>query len=95
MIGYSYFTFSNINWRSLPYGLSLISPPRITKDFTCDNAKTILSKSSAFYIRWESNFDKKEKSCWWHIIKEAKSGTDIYSYSSKTRNQVRRGLKNF
>ncbi len=95
MIGYSYFTFSNINWRSLPYGLSLISPPRITKDFTCDNAKTILSKSSAFYIRWESNFDKKEQSCWWHIIKEAKSGTDLYSYSSKTRNQVRRGLKNF
>ncbi len=32
---------------------------------------------------------------WWHVIKDSSSGIELSSYSSKTRNQIRRGLKNF
>ena len=46
----------------------------------------------AFYIRWDSDFDKTDNPIYYHVIKDG--GCAIESLPPKTRNQIRRCLKN-
>lgn len=46
----------------------------------------------AFYIRWDSDFDNTDNPNYYHVIKDG--GCAIESLPPKTRNQIRRCLKN-
>lgn len=46
----------------------------------------------AFYIRWDSDFDKAQNPNYYHVIKDR--DCSIESLPSKTRNMIRRCLKN-
>ncbi|MEC9209223.1 MAG: hypothetical protein VX762_02225 [Bacteroidota bacterium] len=78
------------NWRK--YNGALISnfPPH--KDVDTQNLISKIKDSKALFARWVSDFDCKEEMPFWYIIKD--NNTDIESYSSNTRNQIRKGIKN-
>jgi hypothetical protein len=83
-------------WRTLPYGMSLLSPPcSFVSSRLTSPAKLLSTRSGVLFVRWEDKFDQLKVSPWWHVIKDSSSGFELSSYSSKTRNQIRRGLKSF
>lgn len=45
------------------------------------------------FARQSYDFDAKQETDWWYIVKDRKE--DISDYSSNHRNQVKKGLKNF
>lgn len=97
MFGYSYYKYVSLHWRSLPYGLALLSPPSKAANVS----ETLLRYSilrqidSCLYIRFEKNFDKLLNSPWWHVIKDDSTTVELESFGSKIRSQIRRGLKNY
>jgi len=96
MIGYKYISFGDCVWRSLPYGLSLLSPPcSFASSRLTSPAKLLSTRSGVLFVRWEDKFDQLKVSPWWHIIKDSSSGIELSSYSSNTRSKIRRGLRNF
>lgn len=54
--------------------------------------KELHSLSGAKLIRWISEWDSNFKSEYWYIIRDSYNG--MSDYSSNTRNQIRKGLKN-
>ena len=57
------------------------------------DAKRLLKLRKAMLIRWDEAFDSDENNEWWHVLKDEPE--DLALLSSKTRNLVRRGLKDF
>lgn len=94
MIGYKSFESFGVVWRNLSYGIAPLSPPsRVTLGELCHRRLSLLS--GILYVRWESDFDSLSESNWWHIINDDPSSANISSFSSKVRNQIRRGNKRF
>ncbi|MGM0906946.1 MAG: GNAT family N-acetyltransferase [Pseudomonadota bacterium] len=67
--------------------------PHNMGSFSVSDAKSLLKKTNAFFIRWESSFDSVHETPWWHIIKS--DNEHIEELSSNTRSKVRRGLKKY
>ena len=56
--------------------------------------KTFWKKNkSAFLARWTTEFDLKEETSWWYVIKD--TPFDINSLKAKRRYEINKGLKNF
>lgn len=92
MIGYDIFEAYKIKWRMLHGAIVPFSLPDKRGPVISNNqAKDILQKKRAFFIRWESNFDCNNESEWWHIIKTEDVGME--NVSGSTRSKIRRGLK--
>lgn len=72
--------------------MSLI--PRLAPYVLVDtkNIISLIKSNKVLFARWVTNFDCKEKRPFWYVIKD--NDTNINSYSSNTRNQIRKGLKN-
>jgi hypothetical protein len=93
LIGYKYLTYNKFTWR-LHQGATIpLSPPWMLSNFTVIDAKRLLVRNSSHLIRWESNFDCKGITAWWHIIKDKRE--DINDFSKKTRYNIRRGSKKY
>ena len=97
MFGYRYFLWNGLMWRSLPYGAALLSSPREGKMLDKKLVRNTFFRSCPdfLYVRWEHDFDSLNDSPWWHVLKDKQSSCAIESYSSNTRNQIRRGLKSY
>ena len=93
MIGYNYFSEFGIFWRYHFHAIIPLSPPHIKPDIKVHTAKDLLKRKKALLVRWEEGFDLEYETEWWHIIKDQKENID--SLSKKTRNQIRRGRKNY
>lgn len=93
MIGYKKIIQSGVCWRKNQKGVLLLSPPSRLKGFDRHKAKLLLKKSGELFVRWETDFDNIEDSCWWHIIKDKPLMFD--GLSKNTRYKVRRGAKSF
>ncbi len=84
--------YKNIKW-FIHHGVLLpMAPPDTEIDLGRQDQNHLLKKTGARFIRWTNQFDK-EYSEFWYIIKDSFGGLE--ELSSNTRNQVRRGLKNF
>lgn len=97
MIGYDHHTFLGFWWRSLPYGMALLSPPsnRVVLRERQLRTNFLSITKGILYVRWESEFDCKIQTPWWHVINDNPDSTYISAYSSKTRNQIKRGNKKY
>jgi hypothetical protein len=93
VIGYKFFNYSGKFWRNNQGGIMPISQLHKKSQFTSLQAKDLLKKKSAFFVRWEEGFDCCIDEYWWHIIKE--NNANLLSHSKNTRNQIRKGQKLF
>ena len=77
-------------WRKYHGALIPSSPPHHTVN--TENIRRKISDEGAYFARWVSDFDCKDKRQFWFVICDQK--LDISDYSRNTRNQIRRGLRN-
>tara|TARA_B100000214_G_scaffold141453_1_gene101126 strand:- start:5439 stop:6257 length:819 start_codon:yes stop_codon:yes gene_type:complete len=78
-------------WRKYNRAIIPREAPHILVD--SQNIISIIKCNKVLFARWVTNFDCKEKMNFWYIIKD--NSSEISSYSTNTRNQIRKGLKNF
>lgn len=78
------------NWNFYKKGLISMVPPY--REVTVNKKILFNHFKGAFYIRWDSDFDKTDNHNYYHVIKDG--GCAIESLPPKTRNQIRRCLKN-
>ena len=93
MIGYKYYIEKNFKWRRHFNTLIPLTPPHIQHEMNNRLAKELIKTKDVHFVRWEKEFDVGYETEWWHIIKDQKENID--SLSKKTRNQIRRGRKNY
>ncbi len=80
------------NWQKYNLGL-IFKPPHIEVKDEIRKIKSLISLfRGILFARWTSNFDLKQETDFWYIIKDSFAGFE--ELSSNTRNQVRKGLKN-
>jgi hypothetical protein len=78
-------------WRKYNGVLVPNTPPEASVD-TSNIIKDIIY-SNSLLARWVTDFDCKKEMPFWYIIKD--NSSLIENYSSNTRNQIKKGLKNF
>lgn len=77
-------------WGFYKKGIISRTPPY--KPVVVDKKALFNHFKGAFYIRWDSDFDKTDNPNYYHVIKDG--DCTIESLPPKTRNQIRRCLKN-
>lgn len=81
----------NSCWRKYNGAIIPTSPPTALIKQRLVEIKKILKKSNVYFARWVSNFDSEKQLDFWYVIKDNKF--DLSDLSSKTRNQIKKGLK--
>ena len=88
---YKYYLNGLENWRK--YNGTIIPhlpPDNIIKD-SINSIRNFIKSNNAWFARWASDFDCKDKTEFWYIIQDKSLG--IEDYSANRRNQIRKGLK--
>ena len=80
----------NLEWYFYQGALLPKVPPHFNVVLSKKEQKVLLKKSKALFLRYTSEWDRKE-SKFWYVVKDKFSGLD--ELSSNTRSKVRRGLK--
>lgn len=80
----------NNDWVLYKKGIISLIPPYIT--YPVEKNTLFNHFKGAFYIRWDSDFDNTDNTNYYHVIKDGCCSID--SLPPKTRNQIRRCLKN-
>ena len=93
MIGYKYFRYNGIDWRRHHGALVSLGMPHVDKPLQVADARRLLVKHRALFIRWEDQFDQLSTGEWWHVIKDELE--DFDALSRNTRSKLRRGAKRF
>lgn len=91
MIGYKMVHEENIYWK---YSLGTIVPmlpPTENSGIRWQVARRILKKYGVMLIRWESVAVENSATEWWHVVKK----NNDKPLSSKLKNQVKKGRRNF
>ena len=84
--------YKNIIWKKYHGALIPNTAPNIEINLTKEESEELLKKTNAYFLRYTNNWDTKNKSEFWFVIKDGKE--DIDFYKSKIRNQIKKGLKN-
>lgn len=79
-----------IDWAYYKKGLIATFPPY--REVVVDKNLLFKRFKEAFYIRWDSDFDKSDSKNYWHVIKDGEFVLD--SLPGKSRNAIRKCLKN-
>ena len=83
--------YKNISWKEYHGALLPQTAPHVKIELTKEEEQELLQLSKAYFLRYVSNWDQKDTSQFWYVIKSEFSGME--ELSSNTRNQVRKGLK--
>ena len=78
-------------WKKYNGALIPELPPHMENNVNIVALKKMLTKENAFFARWISDFDRKKKSDFWHIIND--KPLELNDYSINTRSKIRRGFK--
>ena len=81
------------NWRKYNGAIIPLHPPHIEVKESSIKIQQIVQESNVFFARWISHFDCKKQLSFWYVIHDTPMGMN--DYSTNTRNQIRKGLKNF
>ncbi|UFS62402.1 GNAT family N-acetyltransferase [Sulfurimonas sp. HSL-3221] len=65
--------------------------PHTRVELSDTEARDLLRRTGAYFIRWVSDFDCAHETAFWHVIKDGESRLE--ALSGNTRHNVRRGLK--
>lgn len=84
----SYINFNE--WAYYKKGIIALFPPYINR--IVDTKSLFNHFKGAYYVRWDSNFDKANSQKYYHVIKDGECRLE--SLPPKTRNMIRRCLKN-
>jgi hypothetical protein len=84
--------FKDITWRHYHGALIPAVAPHIGVNLTQKEQKELLKLSKAYFIRYVTDFDIKQESSFWYVIKD--ESENLEHYKSKMRNQIRKGLTN-
>ena len=84
--------YKNIVWKKYHGALIPNTAPNVEISLTKEESKELLKKTNAYFLRYTNNWDTKNKSEFWFVIKDGNE--DIDFYKSKIRNQIKKGLKN-
>ena len=79
------------SWRKYNGALIPDRPPHFEINDSREQILNFLKKSGMYFARWESNFDCNKKTNFWFIIND--KPLEIMDYDLKTRNKIRKGLK--
>ena len=82
----------SVAWKTYHHMALPAMPPHEQSRITEFDAKIALKQTGALLARWISNWDKGDESSWWFCVKTAYQGSG--EFTSKTRNQCRKGLSN-
>lgn len=93
MIGYEYFEVDGFPWRRIHQAVIPLAMPHVDPKMGWWRALRIMLKGRALMVRWEYDFDQAEEWEWWHVVKDGHE--ELAELKSGTRNQVRRGMRNF
>ena len=80
-------------WRKYNGALIPLQPPNVPVKDNHEVIFSLIKKQNAYFARWVSDFDCKDKKEFWYIVNNKNMYLD--DYSSNTRNQIKKGLKNF
>ncbi|MFO7790642.1 MAG: hypothetical protein R6V32_08725 [Bacteroidales bacterium] len=86
-----YIDVNGILWKMYQGALISENPPHVDITLSDKEIKHLLHASSAWFIRWPSEWDKDKESLWWYVIKDAFGGLE--ELSGNTRSKVRRSFK--
>lgn len=84
-------TFNNIRWEVYRSILIPDEPPHLEISLKQEECHELLLHTNAWMIRWPSQWDKKEVSAFWYVIKDHYKG--FADFSRNTRSKIRRGMK--
>ena len=79
----------NKDWKKYNGALITNLPPHEKND--TGKIKMFVKESNVYFARWVTNFDCQEEMPFWYIIKT--SHTSLDQYSSKIRNQIKKGSR--
>lgn len=77
-------------WRKYQNILEPDGPPHIAVD--ASEVVNAIKHSNAILARWVSNFDCKEETDFWYVIKD--TSFNLLDTNHKVRNKIKKGLKN-
>jgi len=81
------------NWRKYNGAIIPLLPPHIEVQESKNEIQQLIEDANVFFARWISDFDCKKDSDFWYIIHD--TPMIMKDYSKNTRNQIRKGIKNF
>ena len=81
------------NWRKYNGAIIPLHPPHIEVKESSIKIQEIVKESNVLFARWISHFDCKNQLNFWYVIHD--TPMEMNDYSTNTRNQIKRGLKNF
>jgi hypothetical protein len=81
---------NNITWRIYKGVLMPFNAPHVTIEINSIEIKKLLKENHVWLIKWITNWDQKEESSYYYVIKDKYDG--LMEYSSNTRNQIKKGL---
>ena len=81
-------------WKYYNHAMIPTTPPHMRADEEVLNDKSFWKKyKKVLFVRWTTDFDCKEKTNWWYVIKD--SAFDISSIKSKRRYEINKGIRYF
>lgn len=80
-------------WRYYNHALIPTCPPDKNPNFNVINRNIWFSNKKPFFIRWTDNFDYRDETNFWYVIKD--KPFDINELNSHYRNQIKKGINNF
>lgn len=93
LIGYRVLKSRSMDWRLHHGALVPLTMPHAIPALTDSETRALCLEQKVLFVRWEVDFDMPEPNEWWHVIKDQPECLSLLG--KKTRNQVRRGLKQF
>ncbi len=82
----------HIKWTMYNGALIPDAPPHIEIKLTRNQARYLLRKSKAYFLRWSSDFDCGFETEWWYLVRD--KGIDLNEFESKRRREIQKGLRN-
>ncbi|CAA6819281.1 MAG: Unknown protein [uncultured Sulfurovum sp.] len=83
---------NNITWYSYHGALLPKVEPHIELNISTKEAKQLLKKSGAYFLRYTTAWDSEKVGEFWYVINDTFSEMDVFS--ANTRSKIRRGFKN-
>lgn len=91
MIGYRCIEVDGCTWRDNQGGLFPLSPPDVFNNVSYRTAYEVMSRAGAYFLRWETHFDRRQNGAWWHVVKDRFD--ELQDLPKKTRYMIRKAKK--